>query len=65
MENLRIEYENGYLALCRMYAQAATSYHAKSVQCRHYTAEFRKTQLLYNRMKRNIEVLTKEVQHEQ
>lgn len=55
---------DGYRALCQMYAQAATSYPVKSVQCRHYTAEFRKTQVLYKRMNRNIEFLTKEVQNE-
>lgn len=58
------ELAEGYLALCRMYAQAATSYPPKSAQCRHYTAEFRKTQVLYKRMNRNIAYLTKEVQHE-
>ena len=52
-----VELADGYEALCKMYANAATNHPPCSKECRNFTSEFKKTNTLYRRMQRNITML--------
>ena len=51
------ELSDGYEVLCKMYANEAVNHPSQSRECRHFTSEFRRTNTLYRRMKKNIIML--------